>query len=106
MKSKSSYWVKTLQNGVIGGGISLLLGLVGMVLAFGTTYVISGVITMGQIFILAPFLFEALHVSAKSAVKKNRVPFINRRVERPGGRRGAGAICPDRGGCQSTGSVG
>jgi branched-chain amino acid transport system permease protein len=69
MKSKSSYWVKTLQNGLIGGGISLLLGLVGMALAFDKTYVISGVITMGQIFFLAPFLFEA-HLSVRHAPSK------------------------------------
>ncbi len=43
MKNKSSYWVKTLQNGLIGGGISLLLGVVGLSLAFGKLYVISGV---------------------------------------------------------------
>jgi branched-chain amino acid transport system permease protein len=59
MKNESSYWIKTLQNGLIGGGISLLLGLVGLALAFGESYVISGVVTMGQIFVLAPFLFEA-----------------------------------------------
>ncbi len=59
MKSESSYWVKTLQNGVIGGGISLLLSVVGLVLAFGTSFVIKGVITMGEIFVLSPFLFEA-----------------------------------------------
>jgi branched-chain amino acid transport system permease protein len=69
MKSKSSYWVKTLQNGLIGGGISLLLGLVGLVLAFGTSYVISGVITMGQIFVLAPILFEA-YLSVRHAPSK------------------------------------
>jgi branched-chain amino acid transport system permease protein len=69
MKSKTSYWVKTLQNGVIGGAISLLLCVVGLVLAFGTTYVISGVITMAQIFVLAPFLFEA-YISVHNAPSK------------------------------------
>jgi branched-chain amino acid transport system permease protein len=69
MKSKSSYWVKTLQNGLVGGGISLLLGLVGIALAFGSTYVISGVITMGEIFVLAPFLFEA-YLSIRNAPSK------------------------------------
>ncbi len=69
MKKASSYWVKTLQNGLIGGGISLLLGLVGLALAFGESYVISGVVTMGQIFILAPFLFEA-YMSVRHAPSK------------------------------------
>jgi branched-chain amino acid transport system permease protein len=66
MKSESSYWVKTVQNGLVGGGISLLLGVVGLTLAFGSTYIISGVITMGQIFVLAPFLFEA-YLSVRKA---------------------------------------
>ena len=69
MKSKSSYWVKTLQNGLIGGGISLLLGLVGLAVAFAPTFVISGVINMGQIFILSPFLFEA-YLSVRNAPSK------------------------------------
>jgi len=69
MKSESSYWVKTLQNGLIGGGISLLLSVVGLVLAFGTSYVIKGVITMGEIFVLSPFLFEAF-LSVRNAPSK------------------------------------
>ena len=73
MKSKSPYWVKTLQNGLIGGFISLLLSVVGLVVAFGTTYVISGVLTMALILILAPILFEAIlsvrHAPSKEPVK-------------------------------------
>jgi branched-chain amino acid transport system permease protein len=69
MKSISSFWAKTLQNGVIGGGISLLLSVVGMVLAFGKTDIIAGVITMGEIFFLAPFLFEA-YLSVRNAPSK------------------------------------
>ncbi len=59
MKQKTSYWVKTIQNGLIGGGITLLLGLIGMVLSFGKIFVIGGVITMGEIFTLAPIFLEA-----------------------------------------------
>jgi branched-chain amino acid transport system permease protein len=58
MNIESSIWKKVVQTGLIGGVISLLLGLVGMALAFGKTYLISGVITMGQVLVLAPFLFE------------------------------------------------
>ena len=76
MKSKSSYLVKTLQNGLVGGGISLLLGLVGIALAFGSTYVISGVITMGQIFILSPFLFEAFLSVRHAPSKEPRMLFL------------------------------
>ncbi len=59
MNSKSSIWKKAVQTGLIGGVISLLLGVVGLAAAFGKTYLISGVITMGQILVLAPFLFES-----------------------------------------------
>jgi len=75
MKNKSSYWVKTLQNGLIGGGISLLLGVVGLSLAFGKLYVISGVITMGQVFVLSPFLFEA-YMSVRRAPFKEPLKLL------------------------------
>ena len=69
MNIESSIWKKAIQTGLIGGVISLLLGVVGMVAAFENTYLISGVITMGQILILAPFLFESYsairHASSK-----------------------------------------
>lgn len=70
MNIESSVWKKAVQNGLIGGVISLLLGLVGMALAFGTTYLISGVITMGQVLVLAPFLVEAFS-SIKHVPSKN-----------------------------------
>ena len=56
MKSESSYWVKSVQNGLIGGVISLLLALIGIVLAFGDTYIINGIFTMGHVFVFSPFL--------------------------------------------------
>jgi branched-chain amino acid transport system permease protein len=69
MNKKPSYWVKTLQNGLIGGGISLLLSLIGMVMSFGKIYVISGVITMGEIFVFAPIFLEAF-ISTRQAPSK------------------------------------
>jgi len=70
MNIESSIWKKAIQTGLIGGVISLLLGLVGMVVAFKTTYLISGVITMGQILVLAPFLFES-YSSVRHTPSKN-----------------------------------
>ena len=75
MKSESSYWVKTIQNGLIGGCISLLLALVGLVLAFGKTYVISGLFTMGQVFFLAPILFES-YMSVRQAPSKKIITLL------------------------------
>ena len=71
MKSESSYWVKTIQNGLVGGAISLLLALVGLVLAFGKTYVISGIFTMGQVFFLSPILFESYMSVRRAPYKKS-----------------------------------
>jgi branched-chain amino acid transport system permease protein len=70
MKTNSSHWVKTVQNGLIGGAISLLLGLIGLVLAFGKVYIITGLFTMGQVFLLFPFVFEG-YSSARQAAPKN-----------------------------------
>ncbi|MGD0878330.1 MAG: leucine/isoleucine/valine transporter permease subunit [Anaerolineales bacterium] len=70
MKIESSLWKKILQNCLLGGLISLLLGLVGMVVAFGTTYLVGGMVSMGQILLLAPFLLEAFS-SIKQIPSKN-----------------------------------
>ena len=76
MKSESSFWVKTVQNGLVGGAISLLLCVIGIVQAFGTTYVVSGVITMGQIFVLAPVLFES-YMSIRRIPQKNTLTTLS-----------------------------
>jgi branched-chain amino acid transport system permease protein len=72
MKNESSIWVKSIQNGLLGGAISLLLSLIGLVLKFKTTYIITGVITMGQIFFLAPILFES-YTSVRQASTSNKL---------------------------------
>jgi branched-chain amino acid transport system permease protein len=76
MKSESSYWVKTVQNGLIGGGISLLLALIGIVLAFGKTYIITGIFTMGQVFVFTPILFES-YQSARKSPSKNTLTLLS-----------------------------
>jgi branched-chain amino acid transport system permease protein len=70
MKSETSYWVKAIQNGLIGGAVSLLLCLIGMVIAFKATYIISGVITMAQIFVFAPILLESYTSANKASSAK------------------------------------
>jgi hypothetical protein len=57
MKSESSsIWKSALKAGLIAGAISLLMCLVGMVVAFGDTYIISGVFTLGDLLLLAPVI--------------------------------------------------
>ncbi|MFZ2098679.1 MAG: hypothetical protein WAV05_18765 [Anaerolineales bacterium] len=75
MKNESSYWVKTVQNSLIGGGISLLLALIGMVVSFGKIYIITGLFTMGQVLIFAPILFES-YLTVQKAPSKNRMTLL------------------------------
>ena len=56
MQNTPSDWKLVIQYGLLGGTISLLLSLVGMVIAFGDNFIISGVISMGQIMLIAPIL--------------------------------------------------
>lgn len=70
MKTESSYWVKTVQNGLIGGGIALLLSLIGLAVAFKSTYIINGIFTMGQVFAFTAILFES-YISVQKAPSKN-----------------------------------
>jgi branched-chain amino acid transport system permease protein len=56
-------WMQALQNGFIAGLAAILIALIGMVAAFAGRDVIFNVITMGQIFFLAP-LFVFGYVTA------------------------------------------
>jgi hypothetical protein len=49
MEKQSSGLRQVVNNGLLGGIISLLLALVGMIYAFGRSYIISEVITMAQV---------------------------------------------------------
>jgi len=73
---KKSDWVKLVKNGIIGGGLSVLLSVIGLVQAFESSYVISGVITMGQIFALSPILFEC-YLSVRKASTKNTLAALS-----------------------------
>jgi branched-chain amino acid transport system permease protein len=52
----SSIWKKAFNNGLISGALCILVMLVGLVEAFGDTYIISGLITLGDIILLAPII--------------------------------------------------
>jgi hypothetical protein len=66
MKSEKSYWVITAQNGLLGGAISLLLCLIGMVLTFNSSYIVGGIFTMGQVLAIA----RKLPLGAESPLEK------------------------------------
>ena len=66
MKSESSsLWKSALKAGLIAGAISLLMCLVGMVVAFGETYIISGVFTLGDLLLLAPVILLTYSAARK-----------------------------------------
>lgn len=57
MSTQSSQsWKQAVYTGLITGGIVILLALVGLVETFSKRYIISGILTMGQVFFLAPIL--------------------------------------------------
>ncbi len=70
MRIEPSIWRKALSNGLIGGAISLLLGLIGLQVAFVQSYIVTGVFTMGQVFVFAPILLESYSTINKSVSKK------------------------------------
>ncbi len=64
----SSIWKNAMFNGLISGLICLLVMLVGLVESFGETYIISGLITLGDIILLTPVVlmtFMSLRNSSK-----------------------------------------
>jgi branched-chain amino acid transport system permease protein len=70
MIKKPSIWVEVIRSGLIGGASSLLLCLVGMVEEFSGRYIISGVISMGQIFVIAPIIVFAYTVARRFTVSR------------------------------------
>lgn len=72
MTKKPSIWMEAIRSGLIGGAASLLLCLVGIVVAFSGRYIISGVISMGQIFVIAPIIVFAYTAAKRLADNRNQ----------------------------------
>jgi branched-chain amino acid transport system permease protein len=76
MQSKSSsQWIGAIRTGLLGGAVSLLLALVGMVVALGGKYIISGLFTMGQVLAFAP-LFIFSYTSVRRAGTKGATTLL------------------------------
>ena len=56
MSLDASAWKQAIRTGLTGGGVVVLLSLVGIVVTFGQRFIVSGLVSMGQIFFLAPLL--------------------------------------------------
>jgi branched-chain amino acid transport system permease protein len=73
---KRSVWVEAIRNGLIGGAVSLLLCLVGMVVEFNDRDIVNGLITMGQVLVIAPVVILAYTISRRLSVSRVLTPFI------------------------------
>ena len=58
-KDTSLFWKQALRSGLIAGGVAILVSLVGLVESFGETDIITGLVSLGELILLAPvFLFS------------------------------------------------
>ena len=73
---KHSIWFEAIRSGLIGGAVSLLLCLVGMVVEFSDRQIIHSVLTMGQILVVAPIVILAYSVARRSAITRALTPFV------------------------------
>ncbi|HSQ17678.1 MAG TPA: hypothetical protein VLM83_08280 [Anaerolineales bacterium] len=64
MKSMTSQtWKQVINISLLGGVITILIAFIGMVEAFSPRFIISGIISMGQVFLLLPiFIFTLINI--------------------------------------------
>ncbi|MGW8226298.1 MAG: hypothetical protein ACWGOY_11220, partial [Anaerolineales bacterium] len=65
-EKQSSLWKIAISVGLVVGGISLLLSLVGMVAAFNERDIITGAFTMGQLLLLTPLIIGGYTALSRS----------------------------------------
>lgn len=73
---KPSIWVEAIRSGLIGGAVSLLICLVGMVVEFADRQIISGAISMGQILAIVPILIFGYAVVRRTSGSRSLVPVL------------------------------
>ena len=69
MQTQSSSLKEAIRMGAIGGAVSLLICLVGMAVSLGQKFIISGVITMGQILIWLPIFILGYAIAQRGKTK-------------------------------------
>lgn len=73
MRNKYTDWKQALRSGLLGGAITVLLSLIGIVTAFNNTYVINQVVSFGELLIIGPVAALSL-VAVKKAT--NQKPYF------------------------------
>jgi branched-chain amino acid transport system permease protein len=66
-KEPTSLWRQAVNAGLIAGGIAVLVSLVGLVEAFSDSYVIQGVISVGELILFFPIIMLAYSFSRKAS---------------------------------------
>jgi branched-chain amino acid transport system permease protein len=72
MQIRSLDWKRVVSYGALSGGVSVLVCLIGMVLSFNDLFIVSGIVTMGQILLFA-FIFLFSYLVANQVPETNRV---------------------------------
>ena len=75
-RKKSSIWIEAIRSGLIGGAVSLLICLVGMVVEFSDRDIVHGVFTMGQVLAIAAIPIFAYTTARKLANKPGLIPVL------------------------------
>lgn len=65
MQKQPSIWLAAIRHGLIAGAVSLLMCLVGMVMQFSGRNIVSGIVTMGQILVIAPVVIYGYTIAAR-----------------------------------------
>lgn len=69
MQNKYTDWKQAPRSGLLGGVITVLLSLIGIVTAFSNTYIINKVINFGELLILGPVAALSLVAVRKATTK-------------------------------------
>jgi branched-chain amino acid transport system permease protein len=70
-----SIWKDTVNSGLIAGAICILVSLVGMVESFGETYIIQGLLTLGDFILLIPIVLITYTTLSKDSTLPRRTLF-------------------------------
>jgi branched-chain amino acid transport system permease protein len=73
---KPSIWGQAIRAGLIGGAVSLLICLVGMVVEFSDRDIIHAAVTMGQVLAIAPVLVLSYSLSRRLAAGPALTPLL------------------------------
>lgn len=76
MQKQTSIWVPTIRNGLLGGAVSLLLCLVGMVMQFSVRDIVARVVTMGQLLAIAPIIVFGYNIARRLRLGSSQSLFV------------------------------